>query len=66
MYCDLLDNIYGLMQVWKYHDLDRDGDGALTVVQTNIETPVGLYRTDGLLTGGIGGSLRYVYFATVI
>lgn len=44
-------------KVWKYHDLDRDGDGALTVVQTNVETPIGQYRTDALLTGGVGGSL---------
>lgn len=49
------------MQVWKYSGTEKIGDSALERIHIDVQTQEGQTKTDVLLTGGINGSLRYIY-----
>ncbi|GMH25938.1 hypothetical protein Nepgr_027781 [Nepenthes gracilis] len=43
--------------VWKYQGTKKNANAALGLMHANVETPVGQFGTDFLLTGGANGSL---------
>ncbi|XP_059654087.1 uncharacterized protein LOC132300849 [Cornus florida] len=43
--------------IWKYHETERIGDGALEQIHVDVDMPNGQIGTDILLAGGVSGSL---------
>lgn len=52
---------HACLQVWKYFGTEKIGDSALERIHVDVQTLEGQTKTDVLLTGGINGSLRFVY-----